>query len=193
MHEREVSAQGKFNCMTTATELSLSASKTRARPRARLSFPPTLRDDYFARDLLSFLLSPRNCGRWPVCKYRKFAPRTRTGTKGDEVGDMSSSSSAAAAAAAAPRQTLLPFYVALPSSPGGNSTEGSHHGMKSQYISPIYAAGHLGCQGRTGHGNERVARISQRKKAACGQIVLVRSELREDGRVSGGEVDVMRM
>ena len=133
---------------------------------------------------------------WPfaVCKYRKFAPRTRTGTKGDEVGDMSSSSSSsAAAAAAAPRQTLLPFYVALPSSPGGNSTEGSHHGMKSQYISPIYAAGHLGCQGRTGHGNERVARISQRKKAACGQIVLVRSELREDGRVSGGEVDVMRM
>ena len=65
MHEREVSAQGKFNCMTTATELSLSASKTRARPRARLSFPPTLRDDYFARDLLSFLLSPRNCGRLP--------------------------------------------------------------------------------------------------------------------------------
>ena len=184
MNARE--REGKFNCMTT----SLSASKTELRRSARLGSFSQLYE--FARDFP--LPLPEKLWPFAVCKYRKFAPRTRTGTKGDEVGDMSSSSSSsAAAAAAAPRQTLLPFYVALPSSPGGNSTEGSHHGMKSQYISPIYAAGHLGCQGRTGHGNERVARISQRKKAACGQIVLVRSELREDGRVSGGEVDVMRM
>ena len=151
----------------------------------------------FARDFP--LPLPEKLWPFAVCKYRKFAPRTRR--KGDEVGDMSSSSSSAAAAVtvtAAPRQLCSPSSLRtyapvspLPTSPRGKSREDSHHGMMSQYMPPMQSEQSLiFCSDfvrdlRPPLAPERGCENLATEAKWPTQIVLVPTELRGAGRVSG--------